>query len=54
MDRNDVIWVIGGLLAIATASGVIVALARYIDPNFLPSPWFLQPTPGLHAWVFAP
>src|SRR5262249_23210681 len=53
MDCNDVIWVIGGLLAIATASGVIVALARYIAPNFLPSPWLLQPTPGLHAWVFA-
>ena len=53
MDRGDVIWVIGGLFAITTASAAIVALARYINPSFRPSPWFLQPTPGLHAWLFA-
>ncbi len=53
MDRGDVIWVIGGLLAITTASAMILALARYINPNFRPSPWFLQRAPGLHAWVFA-
>src|SRR5215813_383076 len=28
MDRGDVIWVIGGLLAITTASAVILALGR--------------------------
>lgn len=54
MDRDDVIWIIGGLLATATASAVILALARYINPNFRPSAWFLQDAPGLHAWVFAP
>jgi membrane protease YdiL (CAAX protease family) len=53
MKRDDVIWSIGGLLAITTASAVILALARYINPNFRPSPWFLQHAPGLHAWVFA-
>jgi membrane protease YdiL (CAAX protease family) len=53
MDRDDVLWLIGGLFAITTASAVILALARYINPNFCPSPWFLQHTPGLHAWVFA-
>jgi membrane protease YdiL (CAAX protease family) len=53
MDRRDVIWVIGGLLAITTATAVILTLARYINPNFRPSPWFLQHAPGLHAWVFA-
>jgi len=53
MDRGDVIWVIGGLLAITTASAVILALARYLNPNFRPSPWFLQHAPGLHVWVFA-
>ena len=53
MDHGDVIWVIGGLLAIVTASAVILALARSINPNFRPSPWFLQHPLGLHAWVFA-
>jgi membrane protease YdiL (CAAX protease family) len=53
MDRGDVIWVIGGLLAIATASALILTLARYINPSFRPAPWFLQRAPGLHAWVFA-
>src|SRR5271154_4703789 len=53
MDRGDVIWVLGGLFAITTATAVILALARYVSPSFRPSPWFLQHTPGLHAWVFA-
>jgi membrane protease YdiL (CAAX protease family) len=53
LDRGDVIWIIGGLFAITTASAVIMALARYIDPSFRPSPWFLQHAPGLHPWLFA-
>jgi membrane protease YdiL (CAAX protease family) len=53
MDRGDVIWALGGLLAITTATVVILALARYINPSFRPSPWFLQNAPGLHAWIFA-
>lgn len=53
MDRGDVIWAIGGLFAIATASAAILALARYIDSSFRPSPWFLLQPHGRHAWVFA-
>jgi membrane protease YdiL (CAAX protease family) len=52
-DRGDVIWAIGGLLAIVTATAAILALARYIDSSFRPSPWFLRQPPGWHAWVFA-
>ncbi len=53
MGRGDVIWVLGGLFAITTATAVILALVRYVNPSSCPSPWFLQHTPGLHAWVFA-
>lgn len=53
MDGEDLIWVIAGLIAVGTTSGVIVRLARYVSPNFRPSPWFLQHAPGFHAWVFA-
>jgi membrane protease YdiL (CAAX protease family) len=53
MDRADVIWAIGGLFAIASATAAILALARYLDPSFRPSPWFLLQPPGWHAWVFA-
>jgi membrane protease YdiL (CAAX protease family) len=53
MNRGDVMWAIGGLIAIATATAAILALARYIDPTFRPSPWFLLEPPGWHASVFA-
>ena len=53
MNRGDVIWAIGGLLAIATATAAILALARYVDSSFRPSPWFLLQPPGWHASVFA-
>ncbi|WP_271575288.1 CPBP family intramembrane glutamic endopeptidase [Bradyrhizobium sp. CCBAU 11361] len=53
MNRGDVIWAIGGLFAIATTTAAILALARYLDPSFHPSPWFLLQPPGWHAWVFA-
>lgn len=53
MNRGDVLWTIGGLVAIATATAAILGLARAIDPGFRPSPWFLQQPPGWHAWVFA-
>ena len=39
IGRGDLIWAIGGLLAIVTATVAILALARYIDPSFRPSPW---------------
>lgn len=53
MNRGDVIWATGGLVAIVFATAAILALARYIDPGFRPSPWFLQHPPGWHASVFA-
>jgi len=36
MNRGDVIWAIGGVFAIATATAAILVLARYIDPSFRP------------------
>jgi membrane protease YdiL (CAAX protease family) len=53
MNRGDVIWALCGLFAIATATAAILALARYIDSSFHPSPWFLLQPPGWHAWIFA-
>jgi membrane protease YdiL (CAAX protease family) len=53
MDRGDVIWAIGGFFIVATASAAILALARYIDTSFRPSPWFLLHSPGQHAWILA-
>jgi membrane protease YdiL (CAAX protease family) len=53
LNRGDVIWSIGGLAIIATATAAILALARTIDPTFRPSPWFLLEAPGWHASVFA-
>ena len=53
LNGGDVIWTIGGLFAIATATASILALARYIDPAFRPSPWFLLQPPGWHASIFA-
>jgi membrane protease YdiL (CAAX protease family) len=52
LNRGDVIWSIGGLVAITAATAAILALARYIDPTFRPSPWFLQQAPGWHVPVF--
>src|SRR4051812_7639570 len=52
MNRGDVIWTIGGLFAIATATAAILTLARYTDPSFRPSPWFLLQPLGWPAWVF--
>lgn len=42
MNRGDILWTIGGLVAIAAATAAILGLARLIDPGFRPSPWFLQ------------
>jgi membrane protease YdiL (CAAX protease family) len=53
MNRGDVVWAIGGTFAVATATAAVLALARSLDPNFRPSPWFLLQPPGWHAWVFA-
>ena len=53
MNRGDVIWAAGGIFIISAATTAILALARYLDPNFRPSPWFLLEPPGWHASVFA-
>ena len=53
MNRGDAVWTIIVLLLISIASAAILALARYLDPRFQPSPWFLAQSPGWHAWVFA-
>jgi membrane protease YdiL (CAAX protease family) len=53
MNRGDTIWTIVGLFVISIASAAILILARYVDPGFQPSPWFLARSPGWHAWVFA-
>jgi membrane protease YdiL (CAAX protease family) len=53
MNRGDAIWTIVGLLIISIASAAILNLARYLDPIFQPSPWFLAQSPGRQAWVFA-
>jgi membrane protease YdiL (CAAX protease family) len=53
LNGGDVVWTIGGLFAIATATAAILALARYIDPAFHPSPGFLLQPPGWHASIFA-
>ncbi|NOJ38327.1 CPBP family intramembrane glutamic endopeptidase [Bradyrhizobium australiense] len=53
MNRGDVIWATGGLFAIATTTAAILALARYFDPSFRPSPWFLLQPHGWHASVVA-
>ena len=52
MNRGDAIWTIVGILVISIASAAVLALARYLDPGFQPSPWFLAQRPGWHAWVF--
>src|SRR6266536_1429419 len=52
MNPGDVVWAIGGIFAIATATAAILVLARSLDPSFRPSPWFLLQSPGWHAWVF--
>jgi membrane protease YdiL (CAAX protease family) len=53
MNRGDVVWAIGGLFGIATTTAAILVLARYFDPSFRPSPWFLLQPPDWHASVFA-
>lgn len=52
MNRGDAAWTIGGLLVISIASAAVLALARWQDPRFRPSPWFLAQSPGWHTWVF--
>jgi membrane protease YdiL (CAAX protease family) len=52
VNRGDCIWTIVGFVVIAIASAAVLALARYIDPSFQPSPWFLAESPGWNAWVF--
>jgi membrane protease YdiL (CAAX protease family) len=53
LNRGDVIWTFGGLFSIAAVTAAILALARYVDPNFRPAPWFLPESHGWHASVFA-
>jgi membrane protease YdiL (CAAX protease family) len=53
MNRGDAVWTIVGLVVISILSASILALARYLNPRFQPSPWFLAQSPGWHGWVFA-
>jgi membrane protease YdiL (CAAX protease family) len=53
MNRGDAVWTIVGLLVISILSASILALARYLNPRFQPSPWFVAQSPGWHGWVFA-
>jgi membrane protease YdiL (CAAX protease family) len=52
MNGRDIVWAICGLVAIALASVIILALARDVDPVFRASPEFLRQPPGWHIWVF--
>jgi len=52
MNPGDAVWTMVGILVISIASAAVLALARYLDPRFQPSPWFLAQSPGWHAWVF--
>jgi membrane protease YdiL (CAAX protease family) len=52
MSGRDIVWAICGLVGIALASAIVLALARDVDPVFRASPEFLRQPPGWHAWVF--
>jgi membrane protease YdiL (CAAX protease family) len=48
----DAKWVIGGLIGIAAASGVLLGIARVLDPKFLPTPPFMEVPSGNLFWIF--
>src|SRR5215510_11127006 len=48
----DARWVIGGLIGIAVASGVLLGIARLLDPKFLPTPPFMEVPRGNLFWIF--
>lgn len=51
LHAADARWVIGGLLGIAVASGVLFGIARVIDPTFLPIPPFIEVASGNLFWI---
>jgi membrane protease YdiL (CAAX protease family) len=53
ITHGDIGWAAGGLVLIMAGTAAILVVARSMDPNFRPSPWFLQQPPGWHVWVFA-
>ncbi|MBI4922574.1 MAG: CPBP family intramembrane metalloprotease [Devosia nanyangense] len=53
LNRGDWIWTAGGMIMIAACSGLIVGVARLLDPSFRPSPWFLVDPPGLSPSLLA-
>jgi len=53
INRGDAVWTVVGLVVIVIASAAILAVARYLDPSFQPSPSFLAHSPGWNVWVFA-
>jgi membrane protease YdiL (CAAX protease family) len=48
----DAKWVISGLIGIAVASGVLLGIARVLDPKFLPTPPFMEVPSGNLFWIF--
>ena len=48
----DFKWAIGGLIAVAVLSGLVFAIARLIDPRFLPTPSFMEVPGGNLFWIF--
>src|SRR6266545_6674373 len=52
LHAADARWVIGGLVGIAVASGVLLGAARVLDPTFLPTPPFMEVPSGNLFWIF--
>ena len=52
LHAADARWVMGGLIGMAVASGVLLGIARILDPNFLPTPPFMEVPSGNLFWIF--
>ena len=51
LKAADAKAVIGGLIAVAAASGVLFGIARLLDPKFLPIPPFMEVPSGNLLWI---
>lgn len=52
LKAADAKAIIGGLIAVAAASGVLFGIARLLDPKFLPIPPFMEVPSGNLWWIF--
>ncbi len=52
LNATDGKWVIGGLIAVAVATSVLLGIARLLDPKFLPIPPFMQVPSENLFWIF--